>query len=176
MKSEDNIKYEEIVKKMQALKVTGGLDLSTEEDLAMAIAHLISLEEHFYFTGVKTDKPEYFDMLNEVRILRTKLLKRMIDPPSPEGRAGKKEGEVWCISKHLLSTSIRLMEVGTKLQKEGKKDEAKEFFDNSYKMFNLFFALRLKIVSLPDIKDMAEKEKPMTLKDVMSKLVDCCNE
>ena len=43
-------------------------------------------------------------------------------------------------------------------------------------MFNLFFALRLKIVSLPDVKEMADKEKPMTLKDVMSKLVDCCNE
>ena len=151
-------KYEEIIKKMQDLKVTGGLDLSTEEDLAMAIMNLISLEEHFYFTGTKTDKPEYFDMLIEVRTMRAKLLARMID---------KKEGEVWCISKHLLATSMRLMEVGTKLQKEGKKAEAKEFFDDSYKMFNLFFALRLNIVSLPDLKDMTATEKPMTLKDVM---------
>ncbi len=168
MTEEINIKkYEEILKKMEALKAGGSLDLSTEEDLAMAITHLISLEEHFYFTGAKTDKPEYFDMLNEVRTMRTKLLARMID---------KKEGEVWCISKHLLSTSMRLMEVGTKLQKEGKKDEAKEFFMDSYKMFNLFFALRLKIVNLPELQEMADKDKPMTLKDVMGKLVDCCNE
>ncbi len=163
----NNKKYEEIIKKMETLKASGGLDLSTEEDLAMAIMNLISLEEHFYFTGAKTDKPEYFDMLIEVRSMRTKLLARMID---------KKEGEVWCISKHLLATSMRLQEVGTKLQKEGKKDEAKEFFADSYKMFTLFFALRLKIVSLPEIKDMADQEKPMTLKDVMTKLVDCCNE
>ena len=167
MENEETKKYEEIIKKMEALKDKGSLDLSTEEDLAMAITHLISLEEHFYFTGAKTDKPEYFDMLNEVRMMRTKLLARMID---------KKEGEVWCISKHLLSTSMRLMEVGTKLQKEGKKDEAKDFFTDSYKMFTLFFALRLKIVNIPDLKQMAEVEKPMTLKDVMSKLVDCCNE
>ena len=128
-----------------------------------------------FFTGAKTDKPEYFDLLIEVRAMRAKLLARMIDPPE---RAGKKEGEVWCISKHLLATSMRLQEVGTKLQKEGKKDEAKEFFDDSYKMFNLFFALRLKIINLPDLKKMGEEEtaKPMTLKDVMSKLVDCCNE
>ena len=163
----NNKKYEEIIKKMETLKASGGLDLSTEEDLAMAIMNLISLEEHFYFTGAKTDKPEYFDMLIEVRSMRTKLLARMID---------KKEGEVWCISKHLLATSMRLQEVGTKLQKEGKKDEAKEFFADSYKMFTLFFALRLKIVSLPEIKDMVDQEKPMTLKDVMTKLVDCCNE
>jgi hypothetical protein len=167
--TEDNKKYEEIIKKMEGLKAQGSLDLSTEEDLAMAIMNLISLEEHFYFTGAKTDKPEYFDMLIEVRAMRAKLLARMID---------KKEGEVWCISKHLLATSMRLMEVGTKLQKEGKKDEAKEFFDDSYKMFNLFFALRLKIINIPDLKKLGaeEKEKPMTLKDVMSKLVDCCNE
>ena len=152
---------------MEAMKVAGTLDLSTEEDLAMAIMNLISLEEHFYFTGAKTDKPEYFDLLIEVRSMRTKLLARLID---------KKEGEVWCASKHLLATSMRLEEVGTKLQKEGKKDEAKEFFADAYKMFTLFFALRLKIVNLPDLKDMAGKEQPMTLKDVMSKLVDCCNE
>ena len=167
MTEEINKNYEEILKKMEAMKASGTLDISTEEDVAMAIMNLISLEEHFYFTGAKTDKPEYFDMLNEVRAIRTKLLARLID---------KKEGEVWCISKHLLATSMRLMEVGTKLQKESKKDEAKEFFDNSYKMFNMFFALRLKIVSIPELGKVAAEEKPMTLKDVMAKLVDCCNE
>lgn len=160
-------KYEEILKKMEAMKANGTLDVSTEEDLAIAIMNLISLEEHFFYTGAKTDKIEYYDMMNEVRLMRTKLLARLIN---------KKEGEVWCISKHLLATSMRLMEVGTKLQKEGKKDEAKQFFDDSYKMFNLFFALRLKIVSIPDIQKVADEEKPMTLKDVMAKLVDCCNE
>lgn len=160
-------KYEEILKKMEAMKASGTLDVSTEEDLAIAIMNLISLEEHFFFTGAKTDKIEYYDMMNEVRLMRTKLLARLID---------KKEGEVWCISKHLLATSMRLMEVGTKLQKEGKKDEAKQFFDDSYKMLNLFFALRLKIINIPDIQKVADEEKPMTLKDVMAKLVDCCNE
>jgi len=167
MKQEEQIKYEEIIKKMEGLKAKGSLDLSTEEDLAIAVMNLISLEEHFCFTGAKTDKSEYFDMMNEIRLMRTKLLGRMID---------KKEGEVWCIAKHLLATSMRLMEVGTKLQKEGKLDQAKEFFADSLKMFNLFFALRLKIVSLPKLQEIADKEKPMTLKDVMGKLVDCCNE
>lgn len=164
---EEEKKYEEILRKMEALKAKGSLDLSTEEDLAIAIMNLISIEEHFFFTGAKTDKTEYYDMMNEARLMRTKLLGRMID---------KKEGEVWCISKHLLATSMRLMEVGTKLQKEGKKAEAKEFFDNSYKMFNLFFALRLKLVNIPDLGKLEKAEQPMTLKDVMGKLVDCCNE
>ena len=149
------------------MKKGKNFDLSTEEDLAVAIMNLISLEEHFFFTGSKTDKPEYFDLLLEVRSVRTKLLARMID---------KTEGETWCVSKHLLATSMRLFEVGTKLQSDNKKDEAKETFEQAYKMFNMFFALRLKIINLSGMKDLTDKNKPMTMKDIMAKLVDCCDE
>ena len=159
--------YEEIVKKIEELKKGRNFDLSTEEDLAIAIMNLVSLEEHFFFTGSKTDKPEYFDLLIEARSIRTKLLAKMID---------KTEGETWCISKHLLATSMRLFEVGTKLQSDNKKDEAKETFEQAYKMFNMFFALRLKIVNTCNIKDPADENKPMTMNDIMSKLVDCCDE
>ncbi len=162
MKKEMN--YEEIMKKVEAFKQGKNLDLSTEEDLAIAIMNLISLEEHFFFTGAKINKPEYFDMLQEIRSLRAKLLARMID---------KTEGEAWCISKHLLATSMRLMEVGTKLQSDNKKEEAKEMFQNAYKMFNMFFAIRLKIVNVPNT---ASENKPMTMNDIMAKLVNCCDE
>lgn len=159
------IDYKEVLKKIAEMKEKGrDFDLSTEEDLAVAIMNLISLEEHFFFTGSKTNKPEYFDLLNEVRSIRTKLLSRMID---------KTEGETWCISKHLLSTAMRLFEVGTKLQSSDKKDEAKETFLEAYKMFNMFFALRLKIVHTCNVTD---EDKPMTMNDIMNKLVNCCDE
>src|ERR1035437_6731906 len=161
------INYEEVVKRIEEMKKGKNFDLSTEEDLAVAIMNLISLEEHFFFTGSKTDKPEYFDLLQEVRSVRTKLLAKMID---------KMEGETWCVSKHLLATSMRLFEVGTKLQSDNKKDEAKETFEQAYKMFNMFFALRLKIINLSGMKDLTDKNKPMTMKDIMAKLVDCCDE
>ena len=83
----------------------GGFDLSRDEDLSIAIMNLVSLEEHFYFTAMKTENGKYLDMLNSVRALRIELLKRMVKDP---------KGEEWCISKHLLATSMRLMEVGTK--------------------------------------------------------------
>jgi len=119
------LNYEEVIKKINEMKQGKDFDLSTEEDLAIAIMNLISLEEHFFFTGSKTEKPEYFDLLTEVRSVRTKLLAKMID---------KTEGETWCISKHLLATSMRLFEVGTKNQANGKKEEAKEMFEEAYKM------------------------------------------
>lgn len=159
--------FEVLQKKIASLKENRGVDLSTEEDLSIGVMNLISLEEHFFFSGAKTGKDEYYDMLLEVREMRKTLLARMID---------KTEGESWCISKHLLATTMRLMEVGTKLQSDGKKDEAKMMFGFAYKAYNLFFGLRLKIINAPAIKDGLAKEKPMTFDDIMSKLVDCCKE
>ena len=158
---------EALLERVEALKQSGSVDLSTEEDLSIAIMNLISLEEHFFFTGAKTDKPEYFDLLNEVRSIRKDLLARMID---------RHEGETWCITKHLLGTTMRLIEVGTKLHSDGKKHEAKEMFDRAYKAYTLFWALRLKLIDASGFKKIAAAEQPWTLEDIVKKLVDCCAE
>ena len=51
-----------LVTKIEALKEKAGTDLSTAEDLSIAVMNLvISLEEHFFFTGVKTENDKYFD-------------------------------------------------------------------------------------------------------------------
>ncbi len=164
----DQEKFQNLVQKIEELKASGTVDLSTEEDLSIAVMNLISLEEHFYFTGEKTGNEKYFDMVREVREIRKALLARMIP---------KHEGETWCISKHLLATAMRLIEVGTKLQGDGDKEKAKETFDYAYKLYSIFWGLRLKLIELPDVKEMAEKEiSPMTLKDIVNKLVDCCEE
>ena len=166
---------EELIKKAEELKASGTVDLSTEEDLSLAIMNLVSLEEHFFFTGEKTGKGEYFDLLESTREIRKSLLAKMIN---------QHEGETWCITKHLLAASMRLMEVGTKLQSQNKKVEAKEMFDKAYEIYNLFWALRLKLVNAKDIKKINDNQlnkhdqggKPWTKQDLVSKLVDCCKE
>ena len=165
--SDKPMSFEELQKKIEELKEKKGVDLSTEEDLSIAVMNLISLEEHFFFTGNKTGKDVYYDMLYEVREMRKVLLGRMIT---------KTEGESWCISKHLLATTMRLMEVGTKLYSDGKKDEAKEIFGFAYKAYNLFFALRLKIIKAPEVTEQMNDAKPMSFDDIMGKLVNCCKE
>ncbi|MEK9185803.1 MAG: hypothetical protein AAB863_03440, partial [Patescibacteria group bacterium] len=67
MKEDQKINFEEMVKKIEVLKKSGGIDLSTEEDLALAVMNLISLEEHFYFTAAKTEKPDYYELMNQAR-------------------------------------------------------------------------------------------------------------
>jgi len=166
MSKEKPMDFESLKEKVAKAKANG-IDLSTEEDLSIAVMNLISLEEHFFFTGAKTGKSEYYDLLHEIREVRKKLLGRMIE---------KTEGETWCISKHLLATTMRLMEVGTKLQSDGKKDLAKETFEYAYKIYNIFFALRLKIINTKDVVGLVRAEKPMSLDDIMKNLVDCCKE
>ena len=159
--------FETLLLKVEKIKQSGSVDLSTEEDLSIAIMNLISLEEHFFFTGVKTKKPEYFDFLGEIRNTRKELLAKMMD---------KNEGETWCISKHLLATTMRLMEVGTKLHSDGKQTEAREMFDKAYKMYSVFWALRLKLIDASGFKKIAASEKPWSFEDIVDKLVDCCDE
>ncbi|MGQ0526002.1 MAG: hypothetical protein ACT4P8_20345 [Betaproteobacteria bacterium] len=156
-----------LLERVAAMKKSGGVDLSTEEDLSIAIMNLVSLEEHFCFTGMKTDKPEYFDLLQEVRAMRKTLLERMVS---------RHEGETWCITKHLLATTMRLIEVGTKLHSDGRKDDAQRMFEHAHKAYSLFWALRLKLIDASGFRAVAANEKPWTLQDIVARLVDCCKE
>jgi len=161
--------FDEIKQKIDELKKKGDVDLSLDEDLSIAIMNLISLEEHFFFTAEKTKKDDYFDLLKEVRDMRRELLGKMID---------RHEGETWCISKHLLATAMRLMEVGTKLEASGKRDEAKKIFDLSYKTYSMFWGIRLKLIDVSEVKakPREEVEGVWSFEDIVEKLVDCCDE
>lgn len=161
--------FEKFQAKIEELKRSGNFDLSLEEDLSIAIMNLISLEEHFFFTSQKTGKPDYLTLLNQTREMRKKLLARMID---------KHEGETWCISKHLLAASMRIMEVGTKLQTDGKDKEAQDMFKMSYDVYSLFWGLRLKLIDTKGVKKLADPPsgKAWEMSDLVTKLVDCCKE
>ena len=171
----DNI--DDFIKKVQASKKQE-LDLSSDEDLSIAIMNLISIEEHFFFTGEKTGKPEYFNLLKQAREMRKELLKRIIKDY---------EGEVWCISKHLLSASMRLMEVGTKALGQGNNKDAEEMFKKAYELYSLFWGINLKLVDLGEVKKIDENQIDKKDEDkktgIMAKLgkvvqyvIDCCKE
>jgi len=171
---ENNI--DNFIKKVQASKKEE-LDLSSDEDLSIAIMNLISIEEHFFFTGAKTGKPEYFDLLDTAREMRKELLKRIIK---------EYEGEVWCISKHLLSASMRLMEVGTKAQTKGNKQEAEDLFKKAYELYSLFWGINLKLIGIGEVKKIDDSQidkKDTDKKGILGKLgnmvkyiIDCCKE
>ena len=151
--------------KIESLKEKAGVDLSTAEDLSLAVMNLISLEEHFFFTGVKIKKDEYFDTSLEIREIRKSLLAELMP---------HNEGETWCISKHLLAATMRLIEVGNKLHSEDHKNKAKGMFEKAYKLYSIFLALKLKLISGEKIQKTAKDSS--RLEDLLTKLADCCDE
>lgn len=174
--------YNDLLKKVQKATKSGGVDLSSDEDLSIAIMNLISIEEHLFFTAQKTGKPQYLDILMEIRSLRADLLKKIVKDY---------EGEVWCISKHLLAASMRLMEVGTKEEKKGNRKLAWDLFGKSFKLYSLFWAINLKVVDIGDvpmddgnINFIGEKEVKLKattspldkLTNIFKKVIDCCRE
>ena len=173
--------------KVKAMEKGHQLDLSSDEDLSIAIMNLISMEEHFFFTYNKTKNAKYLDILNEIREMRKSALKRIIKDY---------EGEVWCISKHLLAASMRFMEVGTKSLTKGDKKDSEEMFQKAYQLYSLFWGLNLNLVGTQDLASvkqskaakisfLSEEKKPVEkaatsifekMGELVKKAIDCCKE
>ena len=155
MKKAENVK--EFVERIDASKKVNPKDLSSDQDLSIAIMNLISIEEHLVFSGAKTGKTSYYDLIKDIRETRKNLLQKII--PSYEG-------EVWCMSKHLLATSMRLMEVGTKQQTLGHDEEAYKVFNTAYDMYCLFWGLNMGMMETKELKwiepDLEEVKKITT--------------
>ncbi|OGY47362.1 MAG: hypothetical protein A3J65_00495 [Candidatus Buchananbacteria bacterium RIFCSPHIGHO2_02_FULL_45_11b] len=170
-------KINEFLERVEKIKKEHKFDLSSDEDLSIAVMNIISLEEHFFFTAAKTGKDKYYDLLFQVREMRKDLLKKIVKDA---------EGEQWCISKHLLAASMRLIEVGTKYYAQNRKEEAKDLFSKAYNLYSLFFGINLKLIDSKETKQAAglalkannEKEDDLTkkLNNLVAELVNCCDE
>ena len=172
---------QQFLNKVKKMEKGEKLDLSSDEDLSIAIMNLISIEEHLFFTGNKTGKTSYFQILNQTREMRKELLKKITKDY---------EGELWCLSKHLLAASMRLFEVGTKAQTKGEHKEAQDLFKKSYDLYNLFWGLNLGLVERGKMTDInPDQDEGQTasvnyskndflgkVSGVISKILDCCRE
>jgi len=173
------MKIEDLMKKVKNFKEGDKIDLSSKEDLAVAVMNLVAIEEHFFFTYGKTNKEKYLELLNEVRQMRKKYLAEIVKNP---------EGEIWCISKHLLASTMRLMEVGTKMLNDNKKDEAKDLFEKALTLWNIFWGLNLNLLDVKDVAFDEESKKEIKLEKnekvsifgalgkIVQKILDCCKE
>lgn len=170
-----------LLQKVEKVTKEKKLDLSSSEDLSIGVMNLIAIEEHLFYTSQKTGKQSYLDLLNEIRLMRTELLKEIIKDY---------EGEVWCISKHLLAASMRVMEVGTKELKKGNKKKAWGLFEKSYNLYSLFWGINLGVVKTDNTKrkgsnvnlvdDKSNNSESVSLFNklgqVVQKTIDCCKE
>jgi len=174
----DSQKLNQFIAKVDAMKKQEKLDLSADQDLSIAVMNLVSIEEHFFFSGAKTGNNKYYDLIREVREMRKQLLKKLVQTND--------DSEKWCISKHLLAASMRLMEVGTKQLGMDRKSEAYDLFDKSFQLYSLFWGLNMKLIDVAGVKkidegalnkhDQEKKGFMGKLSGLVKKLVDCCIE
>jgi DNA-binding cell septation regulator SpoVG len=155
MKIIDNLN--EFIDAIDNAKKVNPADLSSDQDLTIAIMNLISIEEHLFFSGAKTHDTSFYDLIEPIRENRKILLQKIIK---------QYKGEVWCISKHLLATCMRLSEVGTKALHDGDKEEAYDLFNRAYDMYCLFWGLNINNVSSDDTKKMIQKIDPKTNENI----------
>jgi len=115
------------------MKIDKTGDLAKDHELSIAVMNLIAVEEHLAFTISKCKKEEYIDIYNEIRKIRSKYLAKLVK---------NRDGEMWCISKHLLATTMRLLETGVKHANDDEKDEAMGYFNDAIETYQLFWLLQ----------------------------------
>ena len=160
------MKTDNFIKKINDLKDENKLDLSLGEDLSIALMNLISLEEHFLFSFMKTSEKKYLDFLEQTRELRKRLMLKIVKKDD--------DSEKWCISKHLLAASMRLSEVGTKYLHDNKKKQAEDIFYEAFNLYSLFWAVNG--IGKLNEKDRLSEKKLSKISQILRKILDCCKE
>lgn len=153
----------EFIKKVTEFNKKQELDLSSGEDLSIGLMNLVSLEEHAYFSYIKTGNKKFLELMEKVREIRKEHLKKIVN---------EKDGEVWCMSKHLLASSMRLIETGNKFLKENKKKEAERLYEDAFELYSMFWQINLKGGNLK----ITNKKKKSKFSELLKKLLDCCKE
>ncbi len=156
---------ENFVQKIEEVKQKNPLDLSAGEDLSIGLMNIVSLEEHAFFSYIKTNNDKFLKILDFARELRKKLLALLVV---------KDDSETWCMSKHLLASSMRLYEVGNRLLHEGKEKEAKEMYRDSAELYGLFWLLNAGKKEVPKIE--IEKKEAKGIFASIKKFLECCKE
>lgn len=168
IKNSKKYSLNELVEKVDKLRKQDDFDLSLEQDLVIWIMNLISIEEHLLFSYNKTWKTKYLNLLNEARNHRKILLKEVIK---------EYEWEVRCTAKHLLSTCMRLMEVGTKQLWLWKEEKARQFFDQSYDMYCMFWWIVMDMIQGNESDENNKSENnEKTDNKLIWDIIDCCDE
>ena len=160
------MKVDNFIEKIEEIKEKNGLDISAWEDLSIALMNLVGLEEHCFFSYVKTQDDKFLKILETVRELRKKLLALIVKKDD--------DSEKWCMSKHFLASSMRLYEVANRLLHEKKEKEAKEMYKDAAELYGLFWALNIDSKGKINLREGSKESKGIFAS--VKKLLECCME
>jgi hypothetical protein len=125
-----NSEIKSVIEHADAAKKVNPLDLSSDQDLTIAVMNLIAIED--MACG---------DVADAVGEMRAALLGRIV--PVEKNMD---------LSVGLLGTAMRLIESGNRAADLGDMETAYRVYDEAYSAYSLFWGLNMGFVSADDIK------------------------
>lgn len=111
-----------LVKSADDAKKVNPLDLSSDQDLTIALMNLLAIEEEF----------EY------VRDIRVELMSRIVVPDT----------DAWGMSERLLGMAMQLIDDGNK----AAGDSAYKLYNRAYELYSMFWGINMGLVKIDDVK------------------------
>lgn len=118
------------VAKLDTNKKVNPRDLSSDQDLTIALMNMIAVEELCPDTNIG----------NMVADLRAKMMQHVV-----------RNNRFMLISHELLAKSMQLMTDGINALKNENTKQAYELFDKSYEFYVLFWGVNMELISPNDI-------------------------
>ena len=128
MEKAKNVK--EFVERMDAQKKKNPKDLSSDQDLTIALMNLI------HIIDLCADNGDVYGVGKMLVDMTDDLMSRIVD----------KGGKKWDSSRRLLAESMNLMVAGNKAMDSGQKAAAHKLYDDAYEQYSLFWGVNMGIV------------------------------
>ena len=120
-------------------KKVNPLDLSSDQDLTIAIMNLIKLEQLLGGAG--------YDAAGAIRDMRHKLMSRIITD---------RRSDLWRVSQELLGDTMDLIEKGMHQLPDAA---AYDSFDSAYEKYSLFWGVNMGLVDVSSVGKSASGKK-----------------
>ena len=134
------------VEKADSAKKVNPLDLSSDQDLTIALMNLAVLERNFDLSG---------ELMDCVRDVRHDLMKRIVAPSSDK----------WGVTKYLLAESMQLMADGNRALDAAKNKDAYMLYNRSYELYSLFWGINMGLISIKDAEGLVPDMMSVVKKD-----------
>ena len=133
----------QMVERADMAKKVNPLDLSSDQDLTVALMNLISLED------LSANYPELYSMVHDMRV---ELMSRVVHGAD----------DVRYVSTHLLGDAMRLIDGGNKT---GNYD----YYDRAYELYSLFWGLNMGLINMRGVKKAAPDIVEHAMADIKRK-------
>ena len=118
------------VEKLDSKKKVNPLDLSSDQDLTVALMNLIAIED---MCGEN-------DLQNMIGEMRHSLMRRIVN-----------DDKLMAASVKLLGGAMKLIDDGCELMANGHRTAAYNNFDRAYEMYSLFWGINMGMMDVDDI-------------------------